>query len=91
MYKGDLDFDCRGVSTDGLMKLTCGNLKLIRRCSVLSTMKVNISKIVGEYVDLLLNEEDIEIWLSTELLPTYNVLSLVAEGKSIQQHLYRQT
>ena len=54
-------------------------------------MKADISEIVGEYVDLLLNEEDIKIWLSTELLPTYNVLSLVAEGKPIQQHVYGQT
>ena len=94
MYKGDLDFACSEVSTDDLMKLTCGNPKLIRHCSALSTidsMNADISEIVGEYVDLLLNEEDIKIWLSTELLPTYNVLSLVAEGKPIQQHVYGQT
>ena len=94
MYKGDLDFACSEVSTDDLMNLTCGNPKLIRHCSALSTidlMKTEISEIVGGFVNLLLNEENIKIWLSTELLQTYNVLSLVAEGKPIQHHVYGKT
>ena len=57
-----IDFACSEVSTDDLMKLTCGNPKLIRHFSALSTidlMKTEISEIVRGFVNLLLTEEDI--------------------------------